>query len=76
MVRKRIGILTGGGDVPGLNVVIKSVTYRGRRKPSKSLVSWLGGPHAPEPRVPDQQVTPHHALIRENTRTHRPPWRH
>src|SRR5260221_2510551 len=29
MVRKRIGILTGGGDVPGLNAVIKSVTYRG-----------------------------------------------
>ncbi|MFV2063082.1 MAG: 6-phosphofructokinase [Chloroflexota bacterium] len=26
---KRIGILTGGGDVPGLNSVIKSVTYRG-----------------------------------------------
>src|ERR1700682_3044111 len=29
MVRKRIGIFTGGGDVPGLNAVIKSVTYRG-----------------------------------------------
>jgi 6-phosphofructokinase 1 len=27
---KRIGILTGGGDVPGLNSVIKSVTYRAR----------------------------------------------
>jgi ATP-dependent phosphofructokinase / diphosphate-dependent phosphofructokinase len=27
--RKRIGILTGGGDVPGLNSVIKSVVYRG-----------------------------------------------
>jgi len=26
----RIGILTGGGDVPGLNAVIKSVTYRAR----------------------------------------------
>lgn len=25
--RKRIGILTGGGDVPGLNSVIKSVVY-------------------------------------------------
>ena len=24
----RIGILTGGGDVPGLNSVIKTVTYR------------------------------------------------
>src|SRR5437667_5536950 len=27
--KKRIGILTGGGDVPGLNTVIKSVVYRG-----------------------------------------------
>lgn len=29
MAKKRIGILTGGGDVPGLNSVIKSVVYRG-----------------------------------------------
>ncbi len=28
MSSKRIGILTGGGDVPGLNSVIKSVVYR------------------------------------------------
>ena len=28
MSKKRIGILTGGGDVPGLNSVIKSVVYR------------------------------------------------
>ena len=27
-VIKRIGVLTGGGDVPGLNSVIKSVVYR------------------------------------------------
>jgi 6-phosphofructokinase 1 len=27
MANKRIGILTGGGDVPGLNAVIKSVVY-------------------------------------------------
>ena len=25
---RRIGILTGGGDVPGLNSVINSVVYR------------------------------------------------
>jgi len=31
MAKMRIGILTGGGDVPGLNAVIKSVTYRARR---------------------------------------------
>jgi len=29
MKKRRIGILTGGGDVPGLNSVIKSVAYRG-----------------------------------------------
>jgi 6-phosphofructokinase 1 len=29
MSKRRIGILTGGGDVPGLNSVIKSVVYRG-----------------------------------------------
>jgi 6-phosphofructokinase 1 len=29
MALKRIGILTGGGDVPGLNSVIKSAVYRG-----------------------------------------------
>ena len=29
MAKKLIGILTGGGDVPGLNSVIKSVVYRG-----------------------------------------------
>lgn len=27
MAKRRIGILTGGGDVPGLNVAIKSVVY-------------------------------------------------
>jgi ATP-dependent phosphofructokinase / diphosphate-dependent phosphofructokinase len=30
MAARRIGILTGGGDVPGLNAVIRSVTYRAR----------------------------------------------
>ncbi len=30
MAAKRIGILTGGGDVPGLNSVIKTVVYRGK----------------------------------------------
>ncbi len=28
MATQRIGILTGGGDVPGLNVAIKAVTLR------------------------------------------------
>jgi len=62
MVRRRIGILTGGGDVPGLNAVIKSVTYRGSENDIEvvGLRPWLGGPHAPEPRGPDQQVPPHY----------------
>jgi 6-phosphofructokinase 1 len=29
MATRRIGILTGGGDVPGLNSVIQNVTFRG-----------------------------------------------
>lgn len=29
MMKRRIGILTDGGDVPGLNSVIKSVVYLG-----------------------------------------------
>jgi len=29
LAKKRIGILTGGGDVSGLNSVLKTVTYRG-----------------------------------------------
>ncbi len=29
---KRIGVLTGGGDVPGLNAVIKAVVHRMRRE--------------------------------------------
>jgi len=30
MATRRVGILTGGGDVPGLNVAIKAVTLRAR----------------------------------------------
>ena len=41
MVRKRIGILTGGGDVPGLNAVIKSVTYRGSENDMRGLPMFL-----------------------------------
>ncbi|HPF71487.1 MAG TPA: 6-phosphofructokinase, partial [Candidatus Krumholzibacteria bacterium] len=29
---RRIAILTGGGDVPGLNSVIKQVVYRAKRE--------------------------------------------
>jgi len=30
MKKRRLGVLTGGGDVPGLNSVIKSIVYRGQ----------------------------------------------
>ena len=34
---QRIAILTGGGDVPGLNAVIKSVVYRATENGSEVL---------------------------------------
>jgi 6-phosphofructokinase 1 len=64
----RIGILTGGGDVPGLNSVIKSVTYRatdlgyeviGLRRGWESLTHMRPGP-SPDPeyvRPLDRTVT-------------------
>ena len=45
---KRIGVLTGGGDVPGLNAVIKSVVYRSTRSATRSLGirrGWEGLTH-------------------------------
>jgi 6-phosphofructokinase len=41
LARKRIGILTGGGDVSGLNAVIKSVAAV--RTTSRSSVSAVVG---------------------------------
>ena len=40
MSKRRIGILTGGGDVPGLNSVIKSVVYRGGETDCEVLGIW------------------------------------
>lgn len=68
---RRIGILTGGGDVPGLNSVIKSVVYRsveigcdviGIRR------GWEGLTHVnlQDPASRTRYVLP---LNRENTRT-------
>ena len=54
---RRIGILTGGGDVPGLNSVIKSVVYRstelgyevlGLRRGWEALTHMRPGPE-PDP---------------------------
>ena len=44
MTQKRIAILTGGGDVPGLNSVIKSVVYRAtERWATRPSASAAGG---------------------------------
>ena len=48
MSQKRIGILTVGGDVPGLNSVIKSVVYRSTELGYAVLGirrGWLGLTH-------------------------------
>jgi ATP-dependent phosphofructokinase / diphosphate-dependent phosphofructokinase len=69
---KNIGILTGGGDVPGLNSVIKSVVYGaseigreviGIRKGWQGLTNMSPADHA------DGDSIYHRRLTRENTRT-------
>jgi 6-phosphofructokinase 1 len=71
MAAKRIGILTGGGDVPGLNSVIKTVVYRGTEDGCEVTGirrGWEGLTHVnlqdPESRA--RYILP---LNRENTRT-------
>src|SRR6202008_653361 len=71
MAKKRIGILTGGGDVPGLNSVIKSVVYRGAEigcDVSGIRRGWEGLTHVDlsDPVSKARYVLP---LNRENTRT-------
>jgi 6-phosphofructokinase 1 len=67
---KRIGILTGGGDVPGLNSVIKSVVYRATEQDYEVLGirrGWQGLTHVkPGPELDAEYVRP---LDRRNTRT-------
>jgi 6-phosphofructokinase 1 len=68
---KRIGILTGGGDVPGLNSVIKSVVYRGSEMGCEVLGirrGWEGLTHVnlQDPASRTRYILP---LNRENTRT-------
>ncbi len=68
---KRIGILTGGGDVPGLNSVIKSVVYRGSEMGCEVIGirrGWEGLTHVDlrEPASRTRYLLP---LSRENTRT-------
>ena len=71
MAKKRIGILTGGGDVSGLNAVIKSVTYRGSENDIEVFGlrrGWEGLTHLnlEDPASKSHYVIP---LNRENTRT-------
>jgi len=65
----RIGILTGGGDVPGLNSIIKSVVYRGRELGWDTLGirrGWMGLTHLGPDGVSDASWL--RPLTRENTR--------
>jgi 6-phosphofructokinase 1 len=65
----RIGILTGGGDVPGLNSVIKSVVYKSTemgRQVFGIRRGWQGLTHLrPGPDLDPDYVKP---LDRQNTR--------
>lgn len=71
MANKRIGILTGGGDVPGLNSVIKSVVYRGGEIGCDVIGirrGWEGLTHVDlkDPASKTRYILP---LNRDNTRT-------
>jgi ATP-dependent phosphofructokinase / diphosphate-dependent phosphofructokinase len=71
MTNKRIGILTGGGDVPGLNSVIKSVVYRGAEIGCEVVGirrGWEGLTHL-DPDDPASRARYIMPLNRENTRT-------
>ena len=43
----RIGLLTGGGDCPGLNAVIRAVVVRGASEWGHEFVGYLDGWHGP-----------------------------
>jgi ATP-dependent phosphofructokinase / diphosphate-dependent phosphofructokinase len=71
MPKMRIGILTGGGDVPGLNSVIKTVTYRSSEDDIEVIGlrrGWEGLTHlnCDDPASRQRYIV---TLDRENTRT-------
>src|SRR5688572_7179474 len=43
VARMRVGLLTGGGDCPGLNAVIRAVVRKGERHYRDELVGFLDG---------------------------------
>jgi 6-phosphofructokinase 1 len=70
MSKIRVGILTGGGDVPGLNSVIKGVVYRGDEVGVEVIGirrGWEGLTHLnlEDKASTDRYILP---LTRENTR--------
>ena len=71
MAIKRIGILTGGGDVPGLNAVIKSATYRSSENDIEILGLRRGWEALTHLNLEDASSRSHYViqLNRENTRT-------
>src|SRR5436853_254840 len=71
MKPKKIGILTGGGDVPGLNSVIKTVVYHGYESGCEVTGirrGWEGLTHVnfDDPASVSRYIIP---LNRDNTRT-------
>src|SRR5579875_3474592 len=71
MPGKKIGILTGGGDVPGLNSVIKNVVYRSTsdgHEVTGIRLGWKGltDLNFDDPESVKRYILP---LTRDNTRT-------
>jgi ATP-dependent phosphofructokinase / diphosphate-dependent phosphofructokinase len=71
LAKKRIFILTGGGDVAGLNAVIKSVTYRGSENDIEVVGLRRGWEALTHLNLEDPASRSHYLmpLNRENTRT-------
>src|SRR5438105_1422188 len=71
MAKKRIGILTGGGDVPGLNSVIKTVTYRSSENDIEVIGLRRGWEALTHVNLDDAESRRRYLmpLNRENTRT-------
>ena len=70
MAGKKIGILTGGGDVPGLNAVIKNVVYRATTDGHEVTGIRLGWKGLTDLNFDDPQSVSRYVLplSRENTR--------